>query len=116
MKLKIITRALTENCTTVHLKGSLDTTTSLKLADQIETLIAPLPKTLVINMTDLDYISSAGLRVILKTRKALLPESDLLLANLQPRVKAVFAIINALPSEVFFESMQSALAHHENNL
>ncbi len=53
---------------TLRLEGRLDTITAPKL----EKLVAELPKdvtALVLDMTDLAYISSAGLRVLLEAQK-----------------------------------------------
>ena len=58
-------------------------------------------------MQDLDYMSSAGVRVILKTREALKKKDGrLVFMNLQPQIKKVFEIINALPSVQVFKSIR----------
>ena len=48
--------------------GRLDTQTAPELEKEIDGIVANL-KELVFDMTDLEYISSAGLRVILKAQK-----------------------------------------------
>ncbi len=113
MELQIEIEESAENGVSVVLKGSLDTTTSMQLDARIANLLAAKPRAILIDMGGLDYISSSGIRVVLKTRKTLSSAADLLLVNLQPRVKAVFDIINALPDQIFFESMQDAQAYLE---
>ena len=49
-------------------------------------------------MKDLEYISSAGIRVVVKTQKDLKSRNgELYFTNLKPQVKKVFEIINVLP-------------------
>lgn len=56
-------------------------------------------------MEHLDYISSIGISSILKAKKAMKRiDGKLTLMHLQPQVKKVFDIINALPSQRIFTS------------
>ncbi|MCX6356979.1 MAG: anti-sigma factor antagonist, partial [Candidatus Aureabacteria bacterium] len=49
----------------------------------------------------------AGIRVIVKAQKAVKARSGkLMVVNLQPRVKKVFDIINALPGQQIFASVE----------
>lgn len=54
----------------VTLKGRLDTTTSPELSDFLTPRLPSL-KALVLNLKEVDYVSSAGLRIVLTIRKAL---------------------------------------------
>ena len=55
----------------------------------------------------LNYLSSAGIRVILKARDALKKNNGkVTFMNLQPQIKKVFDIINALPSVQIFASIE----------
>ena len=54
-------------------------------------------------MQDVNYINSRGLRVILKVHGAMkLRGGRAVLINLQPHIKEVFDIINALPAQRIF--------------
>lgn len=71
--------------------GRLDTIT----APMLETEITPLlsaEDSLTIDMEKLEYISSAGLRVLLKAEKALAGKAGLKLTNVPESVKEVFDI------------------------
>ena len=58
-------------------------------------------------MAGVNYISSMGVRVVLKAQKELkLRGGSLSLMNLQPQIKKVFEIINALPSMQVFSSIE----------
>ena len=54
--------------TTIALSGRLDTTTAPELENQIRALL-PDTNALVLDFAALDYISSAGLRVLLVAQK-----------------------------------------------
>jgi anti-anti-sigma factor len=69
-------------------------------------------KDFVIDLGELDYISSAGLRVILATAKRLKEkEGKILLASLQDMVKEVFEISGFSAIIPIYESVESALNH-----
>ncbi|MBR1872278.1 MAG: STAS domain-containing protein [Bacteroidales bacterium] len=56
--------------TTAFLKGRLDTAASLDVQKTLEENLLPkADKTLTIDCTDLEYISSSGLRIFLMLRK-----------------------------------------------
>jgi anti-sigma B factor antagonist len=61
----------------------------------------------VFDLNAVTFISSAGIRVILKTQKALKQRNGkVVLISLQPQVKKVFEIIDALPSLSVFASIE----------
>ena len=80
-----------KNTETLALTGRLDTLTAPELETEISAML-PGVQTLTLDMENLDYISSAGLRVILKTQKALEKKSGLKLTHVSEAVKEVFDI------------------------
>ena len=88
--------------------GSLDTTSHTILEKKIDYLIADNSATVItLDMTGVQYISSMGVRVVLKAKKDLDRRGGtLMMANLQPQIKKVFEIINAMPSLQIFSSIQ----------
>lgn len=80
-----------KNAETLALEGRLDTLTAPELEAEISAMF-PTVQTLTLDMEKLDYISSAGLRVILKTQKALEKKSGLKLTHVSDEVKEVFDI------------------------
>jgi anti-anti-sigma factor len=57
----------------------------------------------VFDLAGLEYIGSAGIRVLVMTRKALEARGGgVAVANLQPTVRQVFEIVKALPSVDLF--------------
>ena len=89
----------------IELKGRLDTHTSQKLETSLASLDATELPIQILDMQNLNYISSAGLRCIFKAKKVVVAAGGrLLLVNLQPQVKKVLDIIKALPTTAVFVS------------
>jgi anti-sigma B factor antagonist len=90
---------------TVMLSGKLDAMTYLEFDRSLEGVLARIPAqgTLVLDLADLDYISSAGLRSLFRARKAMKAAGGhSLIVNAQPQVRKVFEIVKAVPvNEVF---------------
>lgn len=76
---------------TLSLSGRLDTGTAPQLEKELSELLPNLD-TLTLDLAHLDYISSAGLRVILRTQKALTPKGGLTIAHVPEAVQEVFDI------------------------
>ena len=76
-----------------RLNGRLDSNTSQGFEKKIFQAIDNGSKSMIIDFKNLDYISSAGLRVIFKATKALKrEEGTILLCDMQDYVKEVFEI------------------------
>lgn len=58
-----------DNTYEFNLVGRLDTTTSPTLANEIQAVYDKGADKIILNIEKLDYVSSAGLRVILSTQK-----------------------------------------------
>jgi anti-sigma B factor antagonist len=88
--------------------GSLDSNTYGVLEKKVEYLIREgQAKLITLDLAGVDYISSMGVRVVLKAQKELKQRGgSLTMMNLQPQIKKVFEIINALPSMQIFSSIQ----------
>lgn len=76
---------------TVTLKGRLDTNTSPALEDIITNLDNDI-KDLVINIKDLEYISSAGLRVLLAAQKKMNKIGSMKVINVCDSIMEIFEI------------------------
>jgi anti-sigma B factor antagonist len=74
-------------------KGSLDSNTSPEFEQKIYEALEKGQRKLILNLEDLDYISSAGIRVMLKTTKDLKRmDGNIVLCSLQDYVREVFEI------------------------
>ncbi len=91
-------------------EGNLDTNTAPQAQEQIDQLIDGGSSKILINFNELNYISSAGLRVLLATAKKLKAASgDLKICGLNQTVQEVFDISG-------FSSILSVVATEEDAL
>lgn len=75
----------------LNVEGRLDTTTAPELEKEIDASISGV-KELVFNFAKLEYISSAGLRVILKAQKIMNAQGSMKLINVNDTIMEVFDI------------------------
>ncbi len=87
----------------VALAGALHTDTAPGFEKRLDQVLAEGHQLTVLDMKDLDYISSAGLRVIFKGAKQCSSEGRrLAAANRKPHIDKVFEILKALPDMAVF--------------
>ena len=81
-----------DGVTLVALSGRLDSSTSAQFEQYILTKVGGQPR-LIVDFSNLDYISSAGLRVLLLTAKKVKQgNGKLILCALQEHIREVFEI------------------------
>lgn len=91
----------------IHPVGAIDANTYPVLEKETDAVLEATPKIVIFDMEEVDYISSAGLRIVFKTKKALKQiQGKSYMVNLTPTVKKVFDIISALPQEEVFASVK----------
>ncbi len=91
----------------ISLAGSLDTDTAPQLQGKIDEEIDSTVHMVIMDLKRLHFLSSAGLRVIFKTKKQLDEHhGKFMLLNLQPQVRKVFDIIKALDGMNVFKSQE----------
>ena len=85
-----IEKKLSDGNTSV-LSGRLDTVTAPQLEAELEKILSD-SDALVLDMANLEYISSAGLRVILKAQKAMNTKGTMKLIHVGESIMEVFDI------------------------
>ena len=75
--------------TVIDIVGRLDTNTAPALEKAINDDIAET-KNLVLNFKELEYVSSAGLRVLLATQKKMMKVGSMKVTNVREEVMEVF--------------------------
>lgn len=101
--------ALNPRRSTLHLEGRLDAMTFGEFDKEAEKVLQQMAtgSTLVLDLSSLEYISSAGLRSIAKARKSMRErEGQTLLLNPQVQVRKVFDIVKAVPIKEIFQDVQ----------
>ncbi len=92
---------------TVCPAGSLDSNTYTILEDRLALIKKSNPRAIIFDLKHLTYISSIGVRVFVALRKAMKTTGGTVaFANLQPQIRKVFDIIQALPSLNVFDSVE----------
>ncbi len=86
-----ITSTLENNTLTLAVEGRLDTTTSPELEQTINDRIADVTS-LIFDFSNLEYISSSGLRVLLKAQKKMTTVGEMKVLHPNELVTEVFEV------------------------
>jgi anti-anti-sigma factor len=91
----------------VRFHGSLDNDTYLQAEKTLKPVIDKPHANVVLNLQDLTFLSSAGISVLLSTRKQLEAKKVAVAAiGMRPSIKKVFDIVKALPAAQVFTSIR----------
>ncbi|MBR5543372.1 MAG: STAS domain-containing protein [Oscillospiraceae bacterium] len=80
---------------TLVVSGRLDTQTAPELENELDSALSGL-KELTFDFANLEYVSSAGLRVILKAQKAMNAQGSMKLTGVNDSIMEVFDITGFL--------------------
>ena len=86
----LITKTANGDELTIALDGRLDTTTAPELEAELGGLNDV--KTLIMDMNKLVYISSAGLRVLLKAQKIMNKQGSMTVRNISQEIREIFEV------------------------
>ena len=94
MEVKITTE---DKVTTAFLIGRLDTPASQDVSNELEPLMADATGTIVLDCTEMSYISSSGLRIFLSLRKAAASQGGkIIVKNISDDIRQVFMMTGFL--------------------
>ena len=86
-----------EGTTTARLVGRLDTPAAVEVTREIQPLLDNAGKTLVLDCSEMTYISSSGLRIFLTLRKAAAAEGGrVVVEGLSSEIRQVFMMTGFL--------------------
>lgn len=107
--MKINTRK-EKNALVVYVKGRMDAVFSAEFENKMAALVDSGENTFIIDLGELEYISSAGIRSILVlTKKLEARAGKLALCSLKDLVEEVFKISGFISIIPVYESVESAL-------
>jgi len=87
--------------------GSIDANTFNLFDEHMDDVLQQNPDVIIFDMEFADYISSSGIRVLLKTKKALKQtDGRMVFMKLQPQIQKVFDILKAIPTLKVFASIE----------
>ena len=87
----IIEKNLNGTELTVTISGRLDTTTAPQLEAEFKQSIAGVEK-LVLDFAALEYLSSAGLRVLLTAQKVMNKQGEMVIRNVNETISEIFEV------------------------
>ena len=76
---------------TIALEGRLDTVTSPQLEGELRTAVNGITD-LIFDIDALDYVSSAGLRVLLSAQKVMNRQGTMTIRNVKPEIMEIFEV------------------------
>ena len=76
---------------TVTLEGRLDTVAAPQLEGELRTAVNGVDK-LVFDFSGVEYVSSAGLRVLLSTHKVMNKQGKMIIRNAPPMIMDIFEV------------------------
>ena len=86
-----IEKSLNSSELTLNIVGRLDTTTAPELEKEIMDSILGVTK-LVLDFAELEYLSSAGLRVLLQAQKTMNKQGEMIVKNVNETIMEIFDI------------------------
>lgn len=96
-----------QQTTVVTMAGRLDTASAPRAETSLAPILASAPRHVVFDLAGLEFISSAGLRVLLGARKTLTEAgAECLLVNMKPQIEKVIEVVKALPGLKIFKDAQ----------
>ncbi len=90
-----ITRDLNGSELKLGLEGRLDTVTAPELEEQIKSGLDSV-ETLIFDLSNLEYISSAGLRVLLSAQKIMNKQGKMIVKNVSEEVNEILEVTGFL--------------------
>ncbi len=76
---------------TLFVVGRLDTTTAPQLESELKQSIGGVEK-LILDLKDLEYLSSAGLRVLLSAQKVMNKQGEMIVRNVNETISEIFEV------------------------
>ncbi|MFZ0533912.1 MAG: STAS domain-containing protein [Anaerolineales bacterium] len=101
-----------DNCDLVVIKGRIDSYTAPNLSDNLNEITKHDIYKIILDMSDVSYVSSAGLRVLIDVQKTCkkLNQGEVLLVNIPQRVYETLELAGFVPLFKFYNNVPSALA------
>lgn len=106
-----ITVKTIDSCDVVTIKDRIDSYTSPSLSDKLNELTAQNRFQIILDLHDVNFVSSAGLRVFIDTQKRCKKnnQGEVLLVNVSQRVYDTLELAGFAPLFKFFNNVESAI-------
>lgn len=106
-----VTTTQLKRCDLVKAVGRIDSETAPKLAAEFQRLIDNGRCKIVFDMSDVEFMSSAGLRILIDVQKTCkkLNRGELVLAGVRPQVYNAMDLVGLVPLFKFFDNATEAV-------
>jgi anti-sigma B factor antagonist len=106
-----ITVKAMEKCDLVVVKGRIDSYTAPSLSERLNDITKHNQCKIIMDMSDVSYVSSAGLRVLIDLQKTCkkAKQGEVLLVNIPQRVYDTLELAGFVPLFKFYKNVDSAL-------
>lgn len=99
-----------KRCDLVTVSGRIDSATSSTLADALDAITNEGRFRIVLDLKDVDFMSSAGLRVLISTQKTCKPRGEVVLAVVPERIYEALELAGFIPLFKFYDNILDAVA------
>lgn len=102
-----------KHCDLVEVNGRVDSYTAPKFAEVLEGITDEGRYKIVLDMDDVDYMSSAGLRVLISTQKTCkrYNRGEVILARVPERIYEALDLAGFVPLFKFFDNVTDAVGY-----
>jgi len=102
-----------KQCDLVTVKGRVDSATAAQLGEAFEAVTKGGRHKIVLDMSGVEYMSSAGMRVLIVTQKECkrLNRGELVLAVVSERIKEAFDLAGFIPLFTIFDEIAPAIGY-----
>jgi anti-sigma B factor antagonist len=100
------------NCDLVVIKGRIDSYTAPNLSESLNDITDNERYRIILEMSEVSYVSSAGLRVLIDIQKTCkkMHQGEVLLVNTPQRVYDTLELAGFVPLFKFYNNVESAIA------
>lgn len=101
-----------KRCDLVRVSGQVDSATAPELQDKLLEVIEAGTRYMVVNLKEVDFMSSAGLTALLRARIRLrkrLPPGEIAISEMSPRLKETFELVGMHYIFHFYDSDAEAV-------
>ena len=101
-----------DNCELIFVTGRVDSYTAPNLSEALTSITNKSKYKIVLDLCDVNYVSSAGLRVLIDLQKVCKKDNrgEVLLVNIPQRVYETLELAGFVPLFKFYKNVDSAIA------
>ncbi len=92
----------------IFVSGDINAVTCEKLQEKIDELITNGNKHLLLDLAEVDYISSAGLRIILATAKRLYNNAIFAVSRPKPTIREILEMVGLANIIAIYDTLEAA--------